>query len=614
MRMSRAPHSFASDRVAAISRALVENSLRMRSMAFLSQVKMSLMLDTLKTGDEPLNYLRQIRKSFGEGAVNWVKLPVRISEEARELQQMTLTMERRREELRSFLSEQTKELRQSEARFRQLFELIPDGVCVHRDGCWLYLNRAAVSMFGAGSEAELVGTAVLDRVHPDYRRAVAMRMQEELSEVKPATLMQQKNLRMDGSEFWSDVQGVPFVEHDEVAVLVVLRDITEKKLHREQLEHTQRLESLGILAGGIAHDFNNILTAIMGNAAMAGRVLRDGSPARLMLGRIEEASARASDLCRQMLAYSGKGKFVVKPMNISALVEEMTRLMEVSISKNVMIRYDLAEQLPLVEADAAQIQQVVLNLITNASEAIGEKSGVISFTTGVMYADAAYLDGSVTGDLLPEGRYAWLEVSDTGTGMDAETEAKIFDPFFTTKFTGRGLGMSAVLGIVRGHHGALRVDSEPGRGTTFRVLLPIAEDSSTSVCADAMPMEHAPFGEGVVLVVDDEATIRDVATMMLEEMGFSTLMAVDGQDAVAVYRQHAVEIVAVLLDMTMPKMDGSECFHALRALNPDVKVVLSSGYSEEEATTRFIGKGLAGFLQKPYSPEDLRATMTSVLQ
>jgi len=611
--MSRAPHRFASDRVAAISRALVENSLRMRSVAFLSQVKMSLMLDTLKVDDEPLNYLRQIRKSFGEGAENWVSLPTKISEETRELQQMTLTMERRREELRSFLSEQTKELRQSEARFRQLFELIPDGVGVHRDGCWLYLNPAAVIMFGAGSEAELIGTAVLDRVHPDYRNAVAMRMQTERSEAKPATLMQQKNLRMDGSEFWVDVQGVPFVEYDEVAVLVVLRDITEKKLHAEQLEHTQRLESLGILAGGIAHDFNNILTAIMGNAAMAGRALSDASPAKLMLGRIEDASARASDLCRQMLAYSGKGKFVVKPMDLSALVEEMTRLMEVSISKHVVIRYDLIEPLPPVEADAAQIQQVVLNLITNASEAIGEKSGIISFATGEMYADTAYLDGSVTGDLLPEGRYVWLEVSDTGVGMDAKTRMKIFDPFFTTKFTGRGLGMSAVLGIVRGHHGALRVYSEPGRGTTFRMLLPVAEDSFVPVRANVMPVEHGPFGDGVVLVVDDEESVREVAVMMLEEMGFSTLMAVDGQDAVEVYGQHAGEIVAVLLDMTMPRMDGSECFRELRHINPDVKVILSSGYNEEEATTRFIGKGLAAFLQKPYSPESLREIFMQVI-
>jgi len=748
---------------------------------------------------------------------------------------------------------------EAERRFRQLFEIIPDGVGMHRNGRWLYVNPAAVVMFGAATDAALIGSEVLDRVHPDDRDAVMLRMQQS----QPAPLMIQLSLRMDGSLFTGEVQSVPCVEDGAPATLVVIRDIsdrvaaerryrtlveqsplgiqilspdgftlrvnrvweqlwgvrladvegyciledqqletrgvmpcirdgfagqaselpainynpaensmfsgpasdrwvkawiypvkdrsgrimevvlmhedvtdkiqtvnrlqqmavaventaemimisdhesriqyvnpaferltgytlhalvgqfelmlhsdqadaalccdicaavnggdiwkgelvirnsrgellttersvspviddegrvthhitvmheiTEERRRNRKMEHVQRLESLGILAGGIAHDFNNILTAIMGNAAMAERGLSDASPARVQLSRITESSRRASELCRQMLAYSGKGRFVVKPLNLSLLVAEMTRLMEVSIGKNVQLTYQLDESLPMVEADAAQIQQVVLNLITNANEVIGEQSGVISFSTGVMQADADYLSSSVTRKALPEGRYVWLEVSDTGCGMDAATAEKIFDPFFTTKFTGRGLGMSAVLGIVRGHHGALRVFSEPGQGATFRMLLPIAQDSSASasLSVDAIAVEHGPFGEGVVLVVDDEETIREVAVLMLEEIGFATLTAVNGQDAVDIYRQHAGEIVAVLLDMTMPKMDGSECFYALRRINPDVKVVLSSGYSEEEATTRFIGQGLGGFLHKPYTPEDLRATMTSILQ
>lgn len=421
--------------------------------------------------------------------------------------------------------------------------------------------------------------------------------------------------RKNGEEILTDRSIAPIFNEEGVVVshVAMLRDITEEKLQAQKLEHTQRLESLGILAGGIAHDFNNILTAIMGNAAMAERALDLASPARVLLGRIEESSRRASELCRQMLAYSGKGKFVVKPLNISSLVMEMTRLMEVSISKNVVLKYHLSEQLPLIEADAAQIQQVVLNLITNASEAIGEKSGVISFSTGVMHADAGYLNGSIARVTLPEGRYVFLEVSDTGCGMDAATVAKIFDPFFTTKFTGRGLGMSAVLGIVRGHHGALRVYSEPGRGSTFKLLLPVLEEQIDALSTDVSGEWVAPVGDGVVLVVDDEETIREVAAMMLEDMGFETMTAEDGLDAVAVYRKHAGRIVAVLMDMTMPRMDGSECFRELRRINPDVKVVLSSGYNEEEATTRFLGKGLAGFLQKPYSPAALRETMANIL-
>jgi len=246
---------------------------------------------------------------------------------------------------------------------------------------------------------------------------------------------------------------------------------------------------------------------------------------------------------------------------------------------------------------------VILNLITNANEAIGNQSGVISFSTGVMHADSAYLEHTVSGEILAEGRYVYVEVSDTGCGMDKATEQKMFDPFFTTKFTGRGLGMSAVLGIVRGHHGALQVYSEPGKGTTFKMLLPVSEQA-LEVDQDLTPHDEWA-GDGVILVVDDEETIREVASMMLEDAGFSVLTADNGLDALEVYRIHQHDIVAVLMDMTMPKMDGKACFRELRHMSPDVKVILSSGYNEQEATSQFAGKGLAGFIQKPYSPESL---------
>ena len=394
--------------------------------------------------------------------------------------------------------------------------------------------------------------------------------------------------------------------------VALMRDITDEKEQAKRWEHTQRLESLGVLAGGIAHDFNNILTAIMGNAALAERGLDDASPAKKKLATIEMSAQRAADLCQQMLAYSGKGKFVIKPVDLSKLVDEMVHLIEVSIEKNVVIKYHLADNLPVVEVDTAQVQQVILNLITNANEAIGNKSGVISFSTGVMTADRPYLEASFCDDSVPDGRFTYIEVSDTGCGMDGETVKKIFDPFFTTKFTGRGLGMSAVLGIVRGHHGALRVYSEVGRGTTFKVLFPVSEEAviegAVAECADDWK------AEGTILVVDDEDTIREVAAMMLEEIGFSTLTAVDGVQAIEVFRQHQEQIRAVLLDMTMPKMDGKACFRELRRIDPHVRVVLSSGYSEEDATARFSGKKLAGFVQKPYSPEQLKAVMVQVCQ
>ncbi|WP_018294751.1 PAS domain S-box protein [Mariprofundus ferrooxydans] len=383
------------------------------------------------------------------------------------------------------------------------------------------------------------------------------------------------------------------------------RDITAEKKQNEQLEHTQRLESLGILAGGIAHDFNNLLTAIMGNAAIAERKMDNSVSAKPYLARIEESSQRAADLCKQMLAYSGKGRFIVKPVNLSHLIEEMTRLMEVSIEKNIVIRYELNDQLPLIDADRAQIQQVILNLITNANEAIGEKRGMISFVTGTMHVDRAYLESTINNDTLSEGEYVYMEVSDNGCGMNAATMEKMFDPFFTTKFTGRGLGMSAMLGIIRGHHGAIRVYSEPGQGTTFKVLLPT---SSCQRVPGQSPSGVDPDwqGRGTVLVVDDEATIREVATAMLEEMGFDTITATDGEEAVGLYRRHGQKIVLVLLDLTMPKMDGKACLAELLCINPDVKVILSSGYNEEETGEQFAFGILAGFIQKPYSPEALQ--------
>ncbi|RMD72714.1 MAG: PAS domain S-box protein, partial [Bacteroidetes bacterium] len=264
-----------------------------------------------------------------------------------------------------------------------------------------------------------------------------------------------------------------FDERGELAWQIVIdRDVTEERQRQERMEHVQRLESLGVLAGGIAHDFNNLLAAIMGHASLARMKASPADPLLKHVEAIEKTSERAAELCQQMLAYAGKGRFVVRPINLSELVLEMTRLLEVSLHKGVVLRYELEPNLPAVEADAAQMQQVVMNLVTNANEAIGENSGIITLATGMMQADEEYLR-TVVGEEegLAPGRYVWLEVSDTGCGMDEETKARIFEPFFTTKFTGRGLGMSAILGIVRGHHGAIKIYSEPGRGTTIKVLL-----------------------------------------------------------------------------------------------------------------------------------------------
>ncbi len=388
-------------------------------------------------------------------------------------------------------------------------------------------------------------------------------------------------------------------------------DAERINFERKLLE-TQKLESLGVLAGGIAHDFNNLLTGILGNASLASLELPDGSPIQDYLGQINQASLRAADLCKQMLAYSGRGRFVVQKLDINHLVEETTHLLQISISKQAVLRFNLGKGLPTIEADATQVRQVVMNLVINASEAIGEKSGVISLSTGLTRIDHAYLGGTIAAPEIPEGEYVSLEISDNGTGMSPETQAKIFDPFFSTKFTGRGLGLAAVLGIMRGHKGALKVYSELGRGTTFKLLFPCATGPAETP-ATAAPARPLWRGRGVVLIADDEETIRSTAARMLRALGFETALVSNGREAVDAFRANPGAYVIVLLDLTMPHMDGEQAFTELRRLQPDVRVVLMSGFNRQEAVARFTGKGLASFLQKPFSMEALTEVMQSVL-
>jgi nitrogen-specific signal transduction histidine kinase/ActR/RegA family two-component response regulator len=392
-------------------------------------------------------------------------------------------------------------------------------------------------------------------------------------------------------------------------VVGIARDITDQQkstAEREQLEakvqQAQKLESLGVLAGGIAHDFNNLLTSILGNADLALEQITPSSSARENLQGIETASRRAAELCRQLLAYSGKGRFQVRPIDLQQIVEEMAHLLFVSISKNAILKYNFYPNLPAIEADVAQIRQIVMNLITNASEAIGGRSGIIRISTGALECDEAYLRSTFTGHDIKPGLYVSLEVSDTGCGMDASAIHKIFDPFYTTKFTGRGLGLAAVLGIVRSHHGAIKVYSEPGKGSTFKLLFPASESSAFGVTEGT---KGAPWsGHGKVLLVDDESTVRDVGRQMLQRAGLTVLTAPDGEAALEVFRREQ-DIDCVVLDLTMPRMDGEACFRELRRLKPGVKVILSSGYNEQDVINRFVGKGLAGFIQKPYVATEL---------
>jgi CheY-like chemotaxis protein len=320
-------------------------------------------------------------------------------------------------------------------------------------------------------------------------------------------------------------------------------------------------------------------------------------------------------LTKQLLAYSGKGKFVIQPINLARLVQEMSHLLGVSVSKKVSFITKLQDDLPAIEADAVQMQQVVMNLITNASEAIGDQAGRITVRTGCAHVNRDYLADTYFDEDLPEGEYVFLEVSDTGCGIDAETKRRIFDPFFTTKFTGRGLGLAAVLGIVRGHHGAINLYSEVGHGTTFKVLLPSSEKKVSQDRMGEMERNRNWRGAGIILVIDDEEGVRIVAKSALEKAGFTILTAQDGREGLQIFHRRAGEIAAVLLDMTMPHMSGDEVYRELVRARPDVPVILSSGYNEQDATSLFVGKGLAGFIQKPYQPmaliDKVRRTLES---
>ncbi|MFH0946633.1 MAG: response regulator [Planctomycetota bacterium] len=337
---------------------------------------------------------------------------------------------------------------------------------------------------------------------------------------------------------------------------------------------------------------------------------------------IQVASKRAAEIADQMLAYSGKGLFVTEAIDLATLLRGMSHLLAVSISKKIEFRTQFAGDLPTIKGDITQLRQIILNLILNAAEAIGERTGVITLSTGLMKCDRAYLDAA--GKLIrakndqppPEGSYVYFEVSDTGSGMTAATMEKIFDPFFTTKFTGRGLGLAAAQGIVRGHRGVIEIQSEVGKGTTFKVLFPAGkrQRSLGVVQAGGETEPEVWRGSGTVLFVDDVEEVRAAGQRMLEHIGFGVITAAGGQEAVEVLRQHADEIVCVLLDLTMPGLDGREAFQEMCRLHPDIPVILCSGYTEHSTAREFAGRGLAGFLKKPFDLRGLRRKLKQVLE
>jgi PAS domain S-box-containing protein len=503
-------------------------------------------------------------------------------------------------------------LRESEARFRHLIEVMGEGMWVlDAQGGTTFVNRRMAEMLGY-APAEMVGGSLFDFMF----EADVMQAQRNMADRQEGLSAQHdfRFRRKDGGELWTIVTGTPVLDSEGqvVSVLGMITDITERRRQEQAQLQSQKLESLGVLAGGIAHDFNNLLTAILGNVSLAQLCLPKLSPAWPYLENMERTVHRATNLTRQMLAYSGKGRFMVGPLDLNQAVEEMSHLLGVSISKKVALRFQLQAGLPIVMAEASQIQQVVMNLVTNASEAIGDAEGIVSIRTGLHAYTAVDLARDFPGQPIDPGTFLTLEVSDTGQGMAPEVQARIFEPFFTTKFTGRGLGLSAMQGIVRGHRGGIRVYSEVSKGTTFKVIFPagVGEVADTG----AQPSEGDWTGHGTILVVDDEEGVRAVAADLLRSMGFDVILAEDGLEALDRFRAATVPIQAVLMDLTMPHLDGVETFRELRRLDPVCRVVLTSGYNEQEAIQDFLGKGLAAFVQKPFLRADLQRAMRQALE
>jgi PAS domain S-box-containing protein len=510
----------------------------------------------------------------------------------------------------------------AEERLREVLESARDVIYKLNigEGAYEYVSPSVEAMFGFTPD-EFIALGVegeRDRVHPEDIEELGTDFDGLIPGVEPAGWEERIEYRWRHKNGqWRWVSNDRRVVRDEagrpVAVVGTMRDITERKRLEEQMRRAQKLESLGVLAGGIAHDFNNLLTGVLGNAGLALMDLPEDSPARYSVRKIEEAAETAAELANQMLAYSGRGRLLVEPVDLSALVGQMRHLLEAAASKQVSLCFELGEGLPVIEADASQIKQVVMNLVSNASEAIGDGGGVVRITTSLVSPSPEYFSETyVRGDSDAES-YLCLRVSDTGSGMDEETKGQIFDPFFTTKFTGRGLGLAAVLGIVRGHEGAVKVSSQPARGTTFEILFPVAEDAGVATPDDSRPGHARARAAGTVLVVDDERTVRTVAGRILEQAGFRTLSAASGTEAVRLLKAHAEEVAAILLDMTMPDGDGPTAFEQLRAVREDVPVILSSGYDRIEAEEEFGSEEPDAFLQKPYSPEKLEATLSAVL-
>ncbi|MEI6703097.1 MAG: response regulator [Deltaproteobacteria bacterium] len=535
-----------------------------------------------------------------------------------ELRVHQIELETQNEELRRAYEE----LDTSQDRYFSLYDLAPVGyLTLSEKNMIREVNLAAANMFGVARKSlirepisRLLPTMEVMSENPDQN--IFYQHLKQCLETSTPQVWEMQMKRNDGELFWVHLSISPAQNGE---CWITLDDISERKkqeaeklLLEQQFQQAQKLESLGVMAGGIAHDFNNILAIIMGYCSL---IKMDYGMAEKNIPPIEKAVERAAALCRQMLAYAEKTEYVQNDVNIGELVYEMVKTLKATIAQNVVIKLGLSSDIPLIKADASQIGQVVMNLIINASEAIGEVQGeiLISLTKSLLKADKSNKDH--LGKIIPAGNYVCLEVIDSGCGMDDDTKRRLFEPFYTTKFTGRGLGMSAVLGIIKAHKGALQVSSITGLGSTFKVYLPVLETNPVVHQSQLQgALSESWRGSGTILLVEDEEQVLLIAKAMLEELGFAVIEAVNGKEALELYQKKSTEITLVMTDIGMPVMDGYALFSELKTLNPKLPIIISSGYGDKVVTSRISFDGIAGLLSKPYSFNKLREVMRGLVE
>ena len=498
--------------------------------------------------------------------------------------------------------------------FDRFFSLKTDILCVFNKNLeFIKVNEACENIFGK-TRCDVIGTKLLEFIADDDEYEF-LKTVKEINTDDHSETIEVKLKTNDDTVRYSEWNISRYGEN----YYGIVRDNTDKHLRAEkkikmekQILQTQKLESLGVLAGGIAHDFNNILMAVLGHTELARMEITSNSPAYGNLKEIENASKKASKLCSQMLAYTGRASYALEKVNINKLITEMLHLVKTLVSKKAVLNLSITDNIPYINADPSQISQVIMNLIINSSDAIGDKNGIISISTGSAEFDSEYLSKTDLNEDLEPGNYVYFEISDTGCGISSDNIDRIFEPFYTTKFTGRGLGLAAVQGIIRSHKGSIKVYSEEGKGTNIKVMFPSVTKNLYESNNTTEESQKNWKGSGTVLFVDDEDTLRFLGSDMLTKLGYDVITASDGVEALDIYKKRKDDIDLIVLDLTMPNMDGSQAFSEIRNINEDIKVIIASGYSYNDITVRFSGKNLAGIIEKPYSMKKMRQILKNI--